>query len=91
MEKSVLEYLESKINLFDFYINNKKILVIADYNYNLIWIIIDWINNEDLKEAILDKFCDLEDVFTFSSGMIRTEHYEAEYTKFRGIIKQFNF
>lgn len=89
MRKSVLEYLEKNLNMFDFKLSSSHYLIIADYNHNLIWIIVNWINNEDLKDAILDKFCDLSDVFSYNENLYRTEHYESEYTKFMQIIEQF--
>ena len=73
----------TSITTEDTVIDWKEYIILQDQDYNLIWILVDWINNIDLKYYILDKFEDIEVCF----NDITVENDEVIEIKNEAIIK----
>ena len=65
------------------FIDWKENIILQDKDFNLIWILVDWINDIDLKDYILDKFEDIEVCF----NDITVENDEVIEIKNEAIIK----
>ena len=73
----------TSITTEDTVIDWKEYIILQDKDYNLIWILVDWINDIDLKDYILDKFEDIEVCF----NDITVENDEVTEIKNEAIIK----